>query len=497
MPKLAYYASCISPDKPNQFETYEGYRIYKNVPICRTGFQEYAGKELKSHADYKQEWNLDDNEMVKVYRPKDVVTAPETVASFEGKSVLDGHPPEVLLTVVNESEHGKGHVQNVRVGTAMEDSEIPLIADLWVKNSQLNDKIDNGMREVSCGYLFNLQRDQDGAFFMSRIIGNHVAVVPNGRAGPEVAIGDAASVQASGNKPIIRPKPEINKEKSMQQQGTWLGRLLKALGTTDAAPEDIEKLAKAAKDTDEDDEMRKMREKRDQSFNDRKAAHDAEERDADEEAIKEAKAEKKAIARDKKAKDAEPEEESSGASGEGEYELHPQLQEACDHITHMRGAVDALCEHLMGGKDDAEEEDPEVAEDPEKGEVVAGDAFEADVLGLSREEIGETEFPAQGLPKYIAGDEAFIAEMRPLVIASKNKRAILAFNKKVKTLKATRRAVADSKVNAYAGLGAGNGPYAGADGEEVIDPTTFFNGVNFAEGNKRYQEYLKSKGGKK
>ena len=35
---LAYYGYTISP---NQIETGEGFLIYKNVPIARTGTQEY------------------------------------------------------------------------------------------------------------------------------------------------------------------------------------------------------------------------------------------------------------------------------------------------------------------------------------------------------------------------------------------------------------------------------------------------------------------------
>ena len=37
-PRLAYYAAQL-PDKETWFQTDEGYRIYKNVPIARTGSQ--------------------------------------------------------------------------------------------------------------------------------------------------------------------------------------------------------------------------------------------------------------------------------------------------------------------------------------------------------------------------------------------------------------------------------------------------------------------------
>ena len=40
---LAYYGYTISP---NQIETGEGFLICKNVPIARTGTQEYLGREM-------------------------------------------------------------------------------------------------------------------------------------------------------------------------------------------------------------------------------------------------------------------------------------------------------------------------------------------------------------------------------------------------------------------------------------------------------------------
>jgi hypothetical protein len=249
MAKLAYYASRIAPDKPHQLETPEGYRIYTAVPICRTGFQEYLGRELKDHPDYDPAWSLDDDAVVKVFRPKEVVTAPETVASFEGKSVTDGHPPEdvALVMVENDAEYGRGHMQNLRVGSPIEEgeaaAETPLVADLFVKSQPLNDKIDGGVREVSCGYVYNLKRLEDGTLVMTRICGNHVAVVPKGRAGAEVAIRDAATVTHE-----VRKHPE--KEKFMKKENFW-GRILKRLAATDAAPEELEEVAKRAQDEGE------------------------------------------------------------------------------------------------------------------------------------------------------------------------------------------------------------------------------------------------------
>ena len=78
--RLAYYASQL-PGKDTWFQTIEGYRIYKNVPISRTGSQQYIGREIKKNPGYKPEWGIGDDEMVTVYRPLEEVSSPEAVAS--------------------------------------------------------------------------------------------------------------------------------------------------------------------------------------------------------------------------------------------------------------------------------------------------------------------------------------------------------------------------------------------------------------------------------
>ena len=47
---LAYYGYTISP---NQIETGEGFLICRNVPIARTGEQEYAGNDRHGQAGQK------------------------------------------------------------------------------------------------------------------------------------------------------------------------------------------------------------------------------------------------------------------------------------------------------------------------------------------------------------------------------------------------------------------------------------------------------------
>ena len=177
---VAYYGSSISPHIDR---SPEGYLICRDVPINRTGVQDYLAGELGLDGDPER--------VVKVYRLPEDVFAPAALASFEGKDVTDNHPPE-MLTAENQSAYSKGHLEHVRrVGDNT-------VADLFIKDPVLASQVESGaMREVSCGYNCKFEPYLDG-YRQTNIIGNHLAVVPRGRAGHDVAIHDAAAQAGKG-----------------------------------------------------------------------------------------------------------------------------------------------------------------------------------------------------------------------------------------------------------------------------------------------------------
>lgn len=191
---ITYYGYTISP---NQLETDEGFLICRNVPIARTGEQEYLGTEL----------GLDTSDVVKVMRPEEEVFSEATIASFEGKPVTDDHPSD-LLDAETAPMHSKGHVQNVRRGVG--EWKDYLVADLHIQDADLIREIKNGKREVSCGYAVEYTTNDDGTFTQRNIRGNHVAVVNEGRAGHAAAIMDS-------NRPTAT-QPE---RKKMSKKTLW------------------------------------------------------------------------------------------------------------------------------------------------------------------------------------------------------------------------------------------------------------------------------------
>ena len=162
----------------------EGYLLCLNVPVARTGTQEYLPEEL----------NLPPGPSpVPVYRPEEEVFSPETVASFEGMPVTNDHPPDGV-DIENIRRLQRGHAHNIRRGTGNE-SDL-LLADLIITDPCLIGAILGGKREISCGYTYELC-EENGRYVQRKIRGNHIAVVDAGRAGPRVSIKDERSAGIS------------------------------------------------------------------------------------------------------------------------------------------------------------------------------------------------------------------------------------------------------------------------------------------------------------
>lgn len=222
---IAYHGYTISP---NQLETGEGFLICRNVPIARTGEQEYLGREIGLTG-------ADAGHLVKVRRPPEEVFADAALASFEGKPVTDGHPPH-LIGPDDVAVYEKGHAQNVRQGTG--EWEGYVLADLHIHDRTLIEAIQDGKREISCGYACEYVRGADGTYSQKDIIGNHIAVVERGRAGPRAAILDHDTAK---KEKAARPG-----RRTMKKRGLIFSLFGQAV--KDKSPEEIEQLAMDAAD---------------------------------------------------------------------------------------------------------------------------------------------------------------------------------------------------------------------------------------------------------
>ena len=179
--QIRYYGDKIS----NRIaRTPEGFLICQDVPISRTGYQEYLASEIMENP-------TDGNKIIPVFRPANEVFDIRSLASFEGKPVTNEHPDEDV-TPDNYTRYACGHVQNVHPGDGEDKNKV--LADLYITDPSLINSILNGKREISCGYYAEEKRDSSGKLCQTKIRGNHVAVVNSGRAGSKVRIRDKRAV---------------------------------------------------------------------------------------------------------------------------------------------------------------------------------------------------------------------------------------------------------------------------------------------------------------
>jgi len=131
----------------------------------------------------------DPNERIKVARLPEDVLSPATVKSFEGLDVLVGHAMQGRDRKSRERADGN-------VAGAIDISDGTLITDLMIKSEDAEKALEKGVKEISPGFLFVLIEESgvfEGEAYEYRqveIRGNHVAVVPRGRSGPEVRVFD-------------------------------------------------------------------------------------------------------------------------------------------------------------------------------------------------------------------------------------------------------------------------------------------------------------------
>lgn len=133
------------------------------------------------------------------YRPPEENSSPDTLESFAMVPLTNDHPREGLLDAENTKLYQVGTVERPSM-----DGDTTR-ASILVTDAATIKAIENGKVELSCGYLCDLDftpGEVDGQRYdaiQRAVRGNHVAVVKEGRAGPEVRLRvDSADAEVVG-----------------------------------------------------------------------------------------------------------------------------------------------------------------------------------------------------------------------------------------------------------------------------------------------------------
>ena len=240
---MQYYGNRLSENISRREP--EGYLLCLNVPVARTGTQDYLPEELGlSPGSFSF---ASGPGLISVYRPEEEVFAPETMASFEGMPVTNDHPPDGV-DVDNIRRLQMGHAHNIRRGTG-EESDL-LLADLIITDERLIEAILNGKREISCGYTYELA-EENGRYIQRKIRGNHIAVVDAGRAGPRVSIKDKKPNERSTStmkKSLTKLLARMAKDGDVEAVAEFIEEMIEGEPETpaEAVAEVVEEVAEAA-----------------------------------------------------------------------------------------------------------------------------------------------------------------------------------------------------------------------------------------------------------
>ena len=250
MPK--YIQDKISIDKFTV--TDEGFLIFPDAKIARTGIQEYYAFEL----------GLDDRDpltVIKVYRPENEVFSKESMDSFANSIVTNNHPEE-MISVLNAKGFQVGYS-----GDVISKDGIYLKAKLIITDSKTIEDIEAGKSEISNGYTSNMDftagitpSGENFDVMQTNIKGNHIAIVEKGRCGPSCRVTDSIT-------PEKKPMPKITLD-SVDYEASE--QIVQAVGKLQVSHDTVkEELVTSKKDLD------KAQAKSDQLTTDHKAETDA------------------------------------------------------------------------------------------------------------------------------------------------------------------------------------------------------------------------------
>lgn len=183
-----------------------GFWEIKNNPLTKEGVFMYLGKQIDPKGE---KWGLDPDRIYHVYRPKSEIEKDETLKSFEGVPFIDEHEMLGEGCTPTDYKNIAGTIHNIRMKGQM------MVGDFKIFSDSIKEQISKGKKQLSLGYRASFEKRPgifEGKaydFIQVGIVGNHVALVENGRCGSDVRIFDKSVIL---DQALEIPQMEINKE---------------------------------------------------------------------------------------------------------------------------------------------------------------------------------------------------------------------------------------------------------------------------------------------
>lgn len=174
----------------SRIRTPQGFMICKDVTLAKPMVKEYYAGELGITDGFEP------TDIINIYTPPDVLFGQSVIDGFTASDVAMMHPKGNQLNSDNYKEHVIGTAKNVRAESGY------LVADLTIKDKWAIEAIEyDDVKQISLGYAAELDMTagttETGQEYHGQWVGmvaDHVAVVREGRCGPDCKIGDRQTV---------------------------------------------------------------------------------------------------------------------------------------------------------------------------------------------------------------------------------------------------------------------------------------------------------------
>jgi 8-oxo-dGTP pyrophosphatase MutT (NUDIX family) len=195
-------------------DTVDGHLQVDATPISKAAVNEYRGSEINSVMAGKPGWSdLDPEKLYRLYRDPDELA--KAAATFNNLPLLSEHVPV----------SAEAHPSDLVVGATGSDAEFthPYLRNslaVW-KGDDIEGVKSNKKKELSSAYRYRADmkpgKTPDGDAYdgvMRDIVGNHVALVTEGRAGSDVLVADSALPHL---KELFMTKTVLSRKAAMAQ----------------------------------------------------------------------------------------------------------------------------------------------------------------------------------------------------------------------------------------------------------------------------------------
>lgn len=215
-----------------------GWLEVKDNPISKVGVFDYLGSEIGAPIPDK---------IYRVLRPPEELASEATINSFKLTPFIIEH--EMLGKHATPAE--KKGIQGV-IGENVYFDPPYLRANIKIFSDAALSNIDSGKIDLSPGYrskyefTSGIYEGQHYDVIQRHLRGNHLALVDEGRTGPDVAVQDHLVITID-TKELIRMNEEENKEKQTTDEGAFTAEQVTALKSIIA-----EVIAQAKPSTDEE-----------------------------------------------------------------------------------------------------------------------------------------------------------------------------------------------------------------------------------------------------